>query len=78
MKIDSNNFQNCMSVQPRRYYPSPSKLAKELATELLDLVDGDTNKAMATIREIMYYHPNKSVEWYYERAIVQIYRFNRH
>lgn len=76
MKINTNDLQNCMSVQPRRNCPPVSKFAKELANELLDLVDDDTNKAMAIIREIMFYNPNKSVEWYYERAITQVYRLN--
>ncbi len=76
MKINTNDFHNYMSVQPRRTCPPVSKFAKELADELLDLVNGDTNKAMAIIREIMFYNPNKSVEWYYERAITQVYQLN--
>ncbi len=64
----------CLTVQPKRTYPVPSKITQELASELLSMVDGDSAKAMAIIRQIMYYSPNKSVEWYYEQAIFQLNR----
>ena len=68
------DLQACLSVQQRSSYPVPNKITQELASELLSLVNDDSAKAMAIIKEIMYYSPNKSVEWYCERAI---YRLNR-
>lgn len=73
MKILCDDFQTCMSVQPRKNRLPASKIAQDLATELLNLVNGDTNKAIAIVREIMHYSPNKSVEWYYEQAVSQLY-----
>jgi hypothetical protein len=70
--LDSSDFQACLSSQPRKNSPTSSKIAQELATELLTLVGDDSNKAFAIIREIMYYSPNKSVKWYYERAVSQL------
>ncbi len=72
MQKDTSDLQACLSIQPRNTRPPASKIARELATELLTLVDDDNNKAMAIIREIMYYSPNKSVEWYYEQAVAQL------
>ena len=71
---DSSDFHACLSIQPRKARPTSSKIARELATELLELVNNDTNKALAIVREIMYYSPNKSVEWYYEQAVSQLNR----
>lgn len=70
--LDNFDFHACMSIQPRKIRPPASKAARELATELLDLVDGDRHKAIGIIKEIMYYSPNKSVEWYYERAVSKL------
>ena len=70
--LNSFDFQACLSVQPKKTRPTYSKIARELATELLELVNGDTNKAIAIIREIMYYSPNRSVEWYYEQAVSKL------
>ena len=67
--LDNSDFHACMSLQPRKSCPQSSKAARELATELLDLVKEDRNKAIGIIKEIMYYSPNKSVEWYYEQAV---------
>ena len=61
-------------VQPKRAYPAFSKTTKELASELLCMVDGDSAKAMAIIAEIMYYSPEKSIDWYCERAIAKLSR----
>ena len=66
------DFQACLSSQPRKTRPPFSTIARELATELLELVNDDTNKALAIVREIMYYSPNRSVEWYYEQAVSQL------
>ena len=71
-KTRSDDLNACLCVQPRRTYAIPTKAVRELAFELLSIVDNDKNKAMAIIREIMYYSPNKSVEWYYEKAIAQL------
>lgn len=69
--LDSD-FQACLVNQPRKSRPSSSRIAQELAIELLELVNDDTNKAIAIIREIMYYSPNKSIEWYYEQAVSKL------
>ena len=66
------DFQACLSSQPRRLRPPSSKVARELATELLELVNEDTNRALAIVMEIMYYNPDRSVEWYYEQAVSQL------
>ena len=68
------DFQACLSSQPKRLLPPSSKAARELATELLELVNDDTNRAMGIIREIMYYSPDRSIEWYYERAVDKLNR----
>ena len=73
-KTRSDDLNACLFVQPRRTYAIATKAVRELACELLSIVDNDKNKAMAIIREIMYYSPNKSVEWYYEKAIAQLSR----
>ena len=53
--LDSSDFQACLSIQPKKTRPASSKIAKELATELLELVNDDTDRAIAIVREIMYY-----------------------
>lgn len=72
--MQSCDLSACLSVQPKRAYPVPNKVTQELASELISLVNDDSAKAMAIIKEIMYYSPNKPVDWYYEQAI---YRLNR-
>jgi hypothetical protein len=74
LNLEYTDFQGCLSVQPRRKYPPASKIARDLAAELLALVDDDSAKAMAIVKQIMYYNPNNSVEWYYEQAISQLNR----
>ena len=68
------DLQACLSVQPKRSYPAPKRKTWELASELLSLVNEDSARAIAIIQEIMYYSPNKSVDWYYERAIDKLNR----
>ena len=63
------DLKNCLTVQPKRIHPPVSIKAQQLAEELLDLLDGNSARAKAIIREIVFYSPNKSIEWYYERAI---------
>lgn len=70
----NTDLQACLSVQPKRSYPAPSSSTKELASELLCMVDDDSTKAMAIIKEIMYYSPNKPIDWYYEQAIAKLIR----
>lgn len=72
--LDSSDFQACLSSQPRKTQPPSSKVARELAKELLELVGDDSKGAIAIIKEIMYYSPNKSVEWYYEQAVNKLNR----
>ncbi|MGL5941804.1 MAG: hypothetical protein ACRC2S_15770 [Waterburya sp.] len=74
LKLEYTDFQDCLSVQPRRKSQPTSKIAYELASELLALVNDDSAKAMAIVKQIVYYNPNKSVEWYYEQAISQLNR----
>ena len=57
-----------LSIQPRRY-AVPARKTQELASELLSLVNDDSARAVAIIREIMYYSPNRQIDWYYERAM---------
>ena len=70
--IKNSDLQACLSVQTRRAYPAFSKTTQELASELLCMVDNDPGKAMAIIREIMYYSPERQIDWYYERAIAKL------
>ena len=74
MPNQDTDFQNCLSAQPRRDNPPTSKATQELASELLILVNDDSNKAMAIIKQIMYYSPNKSIEWYCEQAVAKLNR----
>ena len=69
-----NDLKACLSTQSKRTYPVPSKVTKELAEELLSMVNDDSYKAMAIIKKIMFYSPNKSINWYYEQAIFQLNR----
>ncbi|BAZ45344.1 hypothetical protein NIES4102_23650 [Chondrocystis sp. NIES-4102] len=71
---NNTDLQGCLSIQPRKPYRPVSKIAQELINELLTLVNEDTNKAIAIIKEIMYYSPNQSLEWYCEQAIRQLHR----
>lgn len=73
-KNNYSDLQACCAVQPRRKYSPTSKAAKNLAEELLILLDYDRIKAEAILRELVLQTPNKSVEWYYE---VAIYRLNK-
>ena len=68
-----SDLQACLSVQLKRAYPAFSKTTKELAL-VLCMVDNDSAKAMAIIAEIMYFSPEKSIDWYYERAIAKLSR----
>ncbi|HEY9771337.1 MAG TPA: hypothetical protein V6C71_23070 [Coleofasciculaceae cyanobacterium] len=72
--LRDGDLSACLSIQAKITYPAPSKITQELASELLSMVDADSAKAMAIIRQIMYYSPNKPVEWYYEQAIFQLNR----
>ena len=77
MKKDNNcDLQACLSVQPRRSYALPTRKTQELASELLSLVNDDSVRAMAIIQEIMYYSPNRQIDWYYERAIEKLNRLH--
>ncbi|GAB4534720.1 MAG: hypothetical protein Tsb0014_21170 [Pleurocapsa sp.] len=59
----------CLAVQPKRKSPPIGEKAKQLAEELLILVNGNSDQAKTIVSEILYYNPNKPVEWYYEEAI---------
>jgi hypothetical protein len=59
----------CLAVQPKRKSPPIGKKAKQLAEELLILVNGNSDQAKSIVSEILYYNPNKPIEWYYEEAI---------
>ena len=72
--IKDSDLQACLSVQPKRAYPAFSKTTKELVSELLCMVDNDSAKAMAIIAEIMHYNAERSIDWYYERAIAKLSR----
>lgn len=67
-----NDLRDCLINRPKRTYPVPSTTTQELASELLSMVNEDSSKAMAIIRKIMFYSPNKSINWYYEQAIFQL------
>ncbi len=68
------DLKACLLSQPKRTHPIASKATQELASELLLLLNGDSVKAMTIIKQIMYYSPNKPVEWYCEQAVVQLNR----
>lgn len=70
--LQNIDLHNCLSTQPRKSRPATSKATQELAAELLDLVNHDRNKAMGIIKQIMYYSPDKSIEWYCEQAISKL------
>lgn len=75
-ELRNSDLQNCLSIQPKKHRSSVSYAAQELVSELLVLVGDDSNKAMGVIREIMYYSPNNSLEWYCEQAIAKLNRLN--
>ena len=70
------DLRACLSIQPRRSYAVPARKTQELASELLSLVNNDSARAIAIIREIMYYSPNRQIDWYYERAIEKLNRLH--
>ena len=70
------DLQACLTVQPRRTYAVPARKTQELASELLSLVNDDRERATAIIREIMYYSPDRQIDWYYERAIQKLNRLH--
>lgn len=72
MNHDYSDLKSCCSVQPRRKYPPVSKAAKNLAEELLILLNYNQVKAEAILRELVSQSPNKSVEWYYETAVYSL------
>ena len=63
------DLQSCCSVQPRRSYSPASKAAKNLAEELLVLLNYDRVKAEAILRELVLLNPERPIEWYYEIAV---------
>ena len=67
--LADSDYPACLSVQPRRAYPATSKITQNLASKLLSMVNDDSAKAMAILRELIYYNPDKPLNWYYERAI---------
>ena len=69
---DYSDFQACMTIQPRRKRPHTSKKAKNLAEELLQLVNNNQAKAKAILRQLVLEIPNKSTDWYYEMAVYQV------
>ena len=71
-KEDYLDLQACCAVQPKRKYPHPSKAAKNLAEELLILLNYDQVKTEAILRELVRQSPNKSLEWYYEIAVYRL------
>ncbi|MEL6439710.1 MAG: hypothetical protein AAFQ80_10700 [Cyanobacteria bacterium J06621_8] len=72
--LNDSNFSDCLSVQPRKSRPATSKVTQELTEELLTLVNDDSDKAMAIIKQIMYYSPDRSLNWYCEQAIGKLNR----
>lgn len=68
-KEDYSDLQACCAIQPRRKYPPATKAAKNLAEELLILLNQDQVKAEAILRELVRQNPHKSLEWYYETAV---------
>lgn len=72
LKDDYSDLQACCAVQPRRKYPPTSKAAKNLAEELLILLNYDRFKVEAILRELVRQTPNKSIEWYYEVAVYRL------
>jgi hypothetical protein len=69
--LDNSDLQNYCSQQNRRSFPPATTKEKQLAAELLDLVNHNPSKAQDILRKIFFDHPNKSIEWYYEQAIKQ-------
>lgn len=47
-------------------------MAKQLAEELLELLDNDKNKAEAILKSLINFHGDNSIEWYLEKAISQV------
>lgn len=67
-----SDFQSCLSVQPKHKSLPPSTTAKQLAEELLILVNNDANKAVAIVMELLHYYPHKSIAWCYEQAVSRL------
>ena len=74
MQDNNSDLQACLSIQPRRSHAVPARKTQELASQLLSLVNDDSARAIAIIREIMYYSPNCQIDWYYQRAIEKLNR----
>ncbi len=67
--LADSDLSACLSVQPRRADPATSIITQDLASELRSLVNDDSAKAMAILRELIYYNLDKPLNWYYEKAI---------
>ncbi|MEM9507210.1 MAG: hypothetical protein AAGA16_05910 [Cyanobacteria bacterium P01_E01_bin.35] len=70
--FNNSDLNHCLSVQPRTSRSATSKVTQELTEELLALVNDDSNKAMGIIKQIMYYNPDRSLNWYCEQAIKKL------
>jgi len=60
------------AFQKRRTIKPAGKVAKQLAEELLELLDNDKNKAEAILKSLINFHGDNSIEWYLEKAISQV------
>lgn len=70
--LKNSDLDYCLSIQPKKSRPAISKATQELTEELLTLVNDDSNQAIAIIKQIMYYNPDRSLDWYCEQAIKKL------
>jgi curved DNA-binding protein CbpA len=70
-KIDAD-LQNCLAQQPKQIFAANKKSTKELASELLELLNYNSIKAEELLIEIFSEYPHKSIDWYYEQAIIKV------
>lgn len=67
------DLKACLLSQLKRTHHVASIATQELASELV-FINCDSVKLMTIIKQIMYYSPSKSVEWYCEQAVTYLNR----
>lgn len=66
------SLQDCIVKQNKKTFASPSRAAKELAEELLELVNYDQAKSENILSEIIFQNPSKSLERCFEIAVEKL------
>lgn len=70
------DLKDCLSVQrqPSRKFALPGKTSREMAEELVSLTGGDRDTIQSIVLELLYYHPEQSIDWYLEQAVNHLHK----